>query len=1216
MSARTHLDEARAHIGGHRYGQAFSALEAAFAIDPNDPDVAAAYAKGLCYRQREFEAVGLLDRAEGGEEDAELRQILADYLHCRRQVLGRLGLSDPETVKAQAHPRLRDVQPGPVGVTLSAVMIARDEAANIGRCLGSIQKLVDEIVVVDTGSQDDSAAIARGMGARVFDFAWIDDFAAARNHALAQATGHWVLWIDADEEMDPGHWSVLREGLTRPHFAGYQISIRNFLEEKGDASCFVHAAVRLFQRRPEVRFDGAIHEQVDSSLALPVAHLDKVAILHHGYRPQAMRERGKVERAISLLRAELAKDPDDAFQRFNLGNALAAAGRFDEAIPELRRAVAEMPETGQAGYFAHTLLANCLTARGRFDEALQAIAEAREAGWDCLPLAVAEADALMRLERFDDALAAAERACEMDWDDRRGGDRTAATLKRFLLLARLLRRCGRNLEACAAYGRALQTHPEHAVCRLELGQCLLELGDPAAAAAELRKATASPATKELAEVLLASIEDAQAVPTPRRATPETARSVADPSSALDEARTHIAGRRHAQACATLLSALRDHPGNPEVHLAYGLFLMRMQREPEALAHVEPSRGADGWNALSQGLVDHFACRRQMADRLGIEDRAGRELLESAQAQTGLEASPDVGISLTACLIVKNEEKHLATCLESLKGLADEIVVVDTGSTDSTVEIAERFGAKIGTFDWCDDFAAARNASLDLATGHWILWIDADEEVDPSAHERFREGLMRPQFGAYSIRMLNHVRDHGGGQYVHTPVRLFRRSPQVRFEGRIHEQVLPSILAQGWQVARLGGALVHHYGYAPEVMREKDKIARTVTMLQRELDEHPNDPFQWFNLANAHMVAFNLGEAEAAARRAVELIESGGAAEIDPGYIPLSYQLLSAALTYQGRSEEALEACDWCVAQGHSNLMTDFERAHALLKLGRLPEALAAIESCMAQEWPDHLTGDYGVVTHKAHVVKGQILYQMGRIDEALLLFDHALRVDPEFRLGLFSKGLTLAAMGRYDEAIPCLEKCFDVDRQGLDAMTLAAKAHLAAGRPEKAVELIQRRRSADALDREGYDAWIEACERLDDLEGMLAAYESYYSEHEPTAAFHINWGRALARAGETERSLACFSEAIRLAPEDSNAYFNCGDVLYAAGLFSDAAHLYETGLRLRPEAPEAWFTFGNCLAQMGVDEGAKIAYSQVLRMDSDHEGARHNLDVVERGSAA
>ncbi len=87
-------------------------------------------------------------------------------------------------------------------------------------------------------------------------------------------------------------------------------------------------------------------------------------------------------------------------------------------------------------------------------------------------------------------------------------------------------------------------------------------------------------------------------------------------------------------------------------------------------------------------------------------------------------------TLSLCMIVKNEEKHLARCLSSVKDVADEIVIVDTGSTDKTIEIAESFSAKIFHFDWVNDFSAARNFALSKCTGDWILYLDADEELNP------------------------------------------------------------------------------------------------------------------------------------------------------------------------------------------------------------------------------------------------------------------------------------------------------------------------------------------------------------------------------------------------------------------------------------------------------------------------------------------------------
>jgi glycosyltransferase involved in cell wall biosynthesis len=189
-------------------------------------------------------------------------------------------------------------------------------------------------------------------------------------------------------------------------------------------------------------------------------------------------------------------------------------------------------------------------------------------------------------------------------------------------------------------------------------------------------------------------------------------------------------------------------------------------------------------------------------------------------------------------------------LESIRGAVEDIVVVDTGSTDETPAIARRLGARVFPFRWCDSFAAARNESLRHARGKWIFWMDSDDTIDPANARKLR-GLIRQ---ADNQRLLGYVVS------VHCPgasdeadvtvvqhVKLFRNFPQLRFEGRIHEQIIPAIRALGGDIGWTDLFVVHSgYDHSPEAQRRK--LERDLRLLHLELDERPDHPFTLFNLA--------------------------------------------------------------------------------------------------------------------------------------------------------------------------------------------------------------------------------------------------------------------------------------------------------------------------------------------------------------------------------
>lgn len=664
-----------------------------------------------------------------------------------------------------------------------------------------------------------------------------------------------------------------------------------------------------------------------------------------------------------------------------------------------------------------------------------------------------------------------------------------------------------------------------------------------------------------------------------------------------------------EACrAALTVAVAAEPENLDLRFLEARLSMLYQEEEVAFKLWRETKGVEhpDRRGLEQALREHFHARVQLAERAGKRDALASQRL--AELPDGPIES---GSRISACLIVKNESKMLRRCLESLRGWIDEIVVVDTGSTDDTVAIAEEFGAVIGHFEWCDDFSAARNASLDLATGDWVLWVDADEAVDPGSVARIRDAVVRPQFGGYFVQIENRLGENGAGDtYVHTPVRLFRRHPEIRFTLRIHEQIAPSIRRLGLPMATLDGAKIVHYGYAPSVMCEKNKVDRTIRLLEREMRENPEEPFHHFNLANALTVAGRWEQASVAARRTCDRIGA------DAPYATLAYHLLANALNEQGRCGEALLACEEAATRGLDDILVSHERVRSLMNLGRHEEALAESDRCLGMEWAPELTGDYGIFTHKRRILRGQILAKMQRLDEAIEEFDRALLVDPAAAVTLYSKAVCLFHLGRYDDAAALFDRTRNHPVYGAASDRGLAECDLRSGRAREAADRLERQWDAGRRDDGLFALWAEACEKTGDAARLLHAFGELALEQDLQAVHLVNWGRALFANGDLQKALNCFAESIKRDPQCVAGYLNLGDLLYRAGHFADAAHLYESGLRLEPENPDAWFTLGNCMAQLGLVSGARTAYEQVLRLMPGHPGATHNLDAIDESLQA
>ena len=198
--------------------------------------------------------------------------------------------------------------------------------------------------------------------------------------------------------------------------------------------------------------------------------------------------------------------------------------------------------------------------------------------------------------------------------------------------------------------------------------------------------------------------------------------------------------------------------------------------------------------------------------------------------------------LTAAMIVKDEEAFLDGCLASIRGVVDEIVIADTGSTDRSRAIAHAHGAKVVDVPWRADFAAARNAALVEARGAWILYIDADERLAPAERRAVRAALDRPELVAAKPWFRPRT-----GYTRYREYRLFRNDPRIRFRGAIHEKVSIDIHRVAGETGRLIGEvelLIEHLGYdGPQDLKHR----RNLPLLQAELAENPDNPYNWHHL---------------------------------------------------------------------------------------------------------------------------------------------------------------------------------------------------------------------------------------------------------------------------------------------------------------------------------------------------------------------------------
>ncbi|HWJ50349.1 MAG TPA: glycosyltransferase family 2 protein, partial [Solirubrobacteraceae bacterium] len=356
----------------------------------------------------------------------------------------------------------------------------------------------------------------------------------------------------------------------------------------------------------------------------------------------------------------------------------------------------------------------------------------------------------------------------------------------------------------------------------------------------------------------------------------------------------------------------------------------------AAARLDPRLA--GLDRASEAL----RARRESRDPATL---SSAELSERARA-IAARAQPAEGLRLSLCMIVRDEQEMLPRCLTAVADAVDEIVVVDTGSSDATVEIARSFGARVLEHPWNGSFADARNVSFDAATGDWLMYLDADEVLASDDVALLRSLTGRTWREAFSLTEINYTGElHDGTAVTHDALRVFRSRPEYRFEGRVHEQIaarLPGYLPERVEAS---GVRIEHYGYLASVRVRRNKSERNLELLEIEQAEDDATPFLHFNLGSEYAAAGDLVSALAEFERSWALLA---------GHPDLDGQEFAPALA--GRMVKTLRVCGLhadAIARAEEGLdrfpgFTDlvFEQALAAAALGEADRAIELLERCI------------------------------------------------------------------------------------------------------------------------------------------------------------------------------------------------------------------------------------------------------------------------------
>lgn len=543
-----------------------------------------------------------------------------------------------------------------------------------------------------------------------------------------------------------------------------------------------------------------------------------------------------------------------------------------------------------------------------------------------------------------------------------------------------------------------------------------------------------------------------------------------------------------------------------------------------------------------------------------------------------------GISL--CMIVRDEEQFLERCLASVHDVVDEIVVVDTGSKDRTIEIARKFGARVEEREWRNDFAWARNEAVRLAQYRWIFQLDADEELlaESKAALHQLKSAAAHVTGVW-VRCINYSDQYLGGEGAisHAVVRVFPNHERIRYHGAIHE--FPSLDGAATTLLAANSPVrIAHYGYTNDMMRDRAKYDRNMAIIEGAVADNPEDEFNWYNLGMTAYLSGDHGRAVEALKRMWAISERRGARP----FVPNGLTVLADALTdFINDAEQALVYARAALKLSPHYANAHFSAGRALDAMNRYDEAremyLGAIDD--GKHIERQYVVDNDVPRWKAHNMLGGSYAAQGDDVSALRWFDEGLKNSPRVQPLRINRANTLERLGRLTEAETALrELCEELaDEQSilqyvnfllrnkpLDAIAVIEKYHASCTKVASVALLLG---AAAISQRHGVgdgEKYLTAAQRLSPgsaevlgpleaiyhARGDVAAIAQLRAEEdatEPELALDFSRRAQIAIAeGSFPKALALAERGLEKAPADSMLRFSAASAFYGLGRKADA----------------------------------------------------------------
>ncbi|MBK1813407.1 glycosyltransferase [Clostridium sp. YIM B02505] len=870
---------------------------------------------------------------------------------------------------------------------VSLCMIVKDEESLLPICLNSIKDLVDEIIIVDTGSKDRTIDVAKSFSAKIYNFNWNSNFSEARNESLKHATKDLILIMDADEELyleDKEKLRILLSGELKENAIYFFQGISYLGEKIDEGNITTSLNPRLFKNNRGIHYEGQIHNQlvyVNNEVNVIEA---SIKIHHYGYLNDRINLRKKRDRNIPILEEQIKRNSKDGFAYFNLGTEYYSLGNIDKTLECYYKAYEQFD--CNLGYSSRLIIRIALVnyELKKFMKALEFIDIGVRYFEDYTDLYFIRSLIYKELKDNNMQLEALNKCIELG---------EAPVKFRYLS----------GTGTYAAYN--------------ELANLYLEL-------------------KNYDKAYLCFVEVIKAKPDYIVPLYNIIHILKKWQIKEDEIRARVE------------ELFYDYP---RAYYIIAEAFFHEQYYEISLYYAEKciTSGIDSSNIIE--LRDR--CVKEISKYKGLNEI---DIISKGE----LEVDKMIN-EVSLCMIVKNEEEYLPRCLNSVKDIVNEIIVVDTGSTDRTVEIAKEFGSKVYFFQWNNNFSEARNESLKYATKDWILIIDADEEIYEEDQKLFKV-LLNSKLDEYAIYNFQGVSYSGNSidennKTINLNPRLFKNNLGIHYEGAIHNQLIYN--KKNYNVI-CEDVKIHHYGYLNERIISTDKRNRNLAILKDQFGKDPNDKFVCFNLGNEYAALGDLNKALELYYKAYDNFDAntGYSAMLIIRMVYLNYDM--------GRYTEALRIIEEGTRYYADCTDLYFLKSEVYKVLRKPILRIKALEKCIEiGDSPAQLKFFSGTGGFKAYYELGNIYLELRDFDTAYNYYVKAMQSEPGFITPIYdivpmfrllnikideirstveelgaATSLDYSILadaffreGYYDVALECIEKC-EKNSELIDAM--------------------------------------------------------------------------------------------------------------------------------------------------------------------------------------